>query len=596
MILQALYELAQAEELIGDPDFEYKPVSWVIRLREDGTLVNIEDHRRDMNEGKTGKGGKPVKPKWTGKDELVPVQPIRTSGDLAFFLVDKAEYVFGIDPAGGRSAAKLTARGGLFREAVETCTAESDDAGVRAVATFLRSLAEGKKAHFPEDAAANELFAFKVGEGPFVHLRPAVKAWWKSRREIAGGDGEARYRCLVTGEPIHDVELFPLIKRVPGGTPSGVALVSHNASAFESYGLSGNDNAPVSRAASQAVSTALNRLLDPEPINGRGEHLSRRFIRLSPDTAVVYWSPQGDPHALDAIFGLTEAESADAVADVFRSIWRGEMPSLRDPSRLYAMTIMGTQGRAVVRDYLETTVTEALANLARHFAALSIVRNANPARGKDQSPAIPLRALMDALSAPGRDAQVPSAIAAGFIHAALRGGDYPASILQRALLRERAEAAGDEWADSARRDAHASLIKAVLTRNHDLEVKPRMDESNTNSGYLLGRLLAVLEDTQRLASGGVNASIKDKFYGAASATPAAVFPSMMDLFHKHARKAREARPGAVVIREKLADSILAGLDQIPVHLVLADQGMFVLGYHHQRHALYNKPASQEESK
>ena len=121
-----------------------------------------------------------------------------------------------------------------------------------------------------------------------------------------------------------------------------------------------------------------------------------------------------------------------------------------------------------------------------------------------------------------------------------------------------------------------------------------MDDTRSDPGYVLGRLMAVLEDTQRLASGGVNASVKDKFYGAASATPAAVFPTMMDLFHKHARKARDTRPGATVNREKLVDSILSKLTAIPVHLDLKEQGLFVLGYHHQRHELYKKPPAETE--
>lgn len=594
MILKALCELAQAEELIGDPDFEHKPVSWVVRLREDGSLVDINDHRRNLNEGKTGRNGQPIKPKWAGKDELVPVQPIRTSGDCAFFLVDKAEYVFGIDPNGTRPPEKLAARVALFREPIEACGAETDDAAIKAVAKFLQSVAlNAGGITLPPDAAANDLFAFKVGEDDFVHLRPAVKAWWKKKREIAPAAGEARFRCLVTGEPVHDVGLFPLIKRVPGGTPSGVALVSHNAPAFESYGFSGNDNAPVSRAAAQAAATALNRLLDPDPINGRGERLDKRHIKLSSDTVVVYWSPDGVPDALSMVGQLAEAESADAVADAYLSIWRGEPPVLNDPSRFYAMTLTGTQGRAVVRDWFETTVGEVMKNLARYFADLRIVRNTSPPRGSSPPPAVPLRLLLNALAAPGRESQVPAALAAGLIHSALRGTDYPVSILQRALLRERAEAAGDEWIDSARRDARASLIKGVLIRHFNQRVNPSMDESNDNPGYLLGRLMAVLEDTQRLASGGVNASIKDKYYGAASATPAAVFPAMMDLFHKHARKLRDSRPGAVVNRERLVDAILAGLPRFPVHLNLQDQGMFVLGYHHQRHALYNKPAQEE---
>jgi CRISPR-associated protein Csd1 len=232
--------------------------------------------------------------------------------------------------------------------------------------------------------------------------------------------------------------------------------------------------------------------------------------------------------------------------------------------------------------------------LRSHFSALACVRNTPPIKGRPARDIMALRELMTSLAAPGRDAKVPAALAADFVHAALRGTPYPRSILQRALLRERAEVTADEWINHIRRDARAALIKAVLIRDSEFHtnLEVHMDESRTESGYWLGALLAVLEDMQRLASGGVNASIKDKFYGAASATPAAVFPTMMDMFHKHARKARDSKPAATTIREKRVDAILHKLNEIPVHLDLKQQALFVLGYHHQRYALFNRPAEE----
>ncbi|MCI0364742.1 MAG: type I-C CRISPR-associated protein Cas8c/Csd1 [Phycisphaerales bacterium] len=604
MILNALCELAQAEKLIGDPDYEYKPVSWVVRLMKDGKLVTIEDHRRDLNEGKTGRNGKPVKAKWSGKDEPVPVQPIRTSGDLAFFLVDKAEYALGLDPAGVRSKSKLKERARLFRDLVEACAGETRDSSAHTVLKFLESIADvGSTVKLPKDASPSDLFAFRVGEGEFVHQRQDVRGWWKNRRTPAtpAGAPPARFRCLVTGEPIRDVELFPLIKRVPGGTTSGVALVSHNARAFESYGLDGNENAPISREAAQAAATALNRLLDPEPIDGKGRPLKQRHIRLSSDTAVVYWSPEGDPDALDAILGLAKGESAEAVAEAYRSVWHGVAPSIQDPSRFYAMTLTGTQGRVVVRDWFQSSVTEVIKNLAGHFDRLRVVRNTSPARGTEQTPTVPLWMLMDAMTAPGRDAKVPGSLASDFVHAALRGTAYPMSMLQRCVLRERAESTGDEWIDSARRDARAAFIKAVLLRNFSLEVKPDMDPTLDSKGYQLGMLLAALERLQAAALGDVNASLIDRCFGAASATPVAVFPRLLRGARHHARKAQESddrRERAVAFRcERIVDAIAEqlGVDRrrypmppaaFPAHLALAEQGMFVLGYHQMRHWLW----------
>lgn len=597
MILQALCELAEAENLLGDPDFENKPVSWVVRLTKDGEFIQLEDRRVNLNEGRFKKNGDPVKAKWVGKIDRVPKQPGRTSGAKAFFLVDKAEYTLGLDPAGKRDAEELAIRRGLFCDYVAECHAETDRPDLAAVLTFLDRLKD-QPVDLPDDMAGNDLVAFQVGLGSLVHRDAEVRSWWKAQRSSPVGDAEQTdtppLRCLVSGHEIHgEVPNFPLIKRVPGGSTSGVGLVSFNTSAYTSYGLDGNANAPISRPAAEAAAIALNRLLNRDAVDADGEKLPARRIDLSPDTAVVFWAPHSRTGAANYVTHLIQADDPNEVADLYRSVWQGKPPNLKDPSHFYALTITGTQGRAVLRDWFETTVDDALASIALHFEHLSIVRNTRPAKGKPLGPAITLRFMLSALAAPGRDASVPPALATDILRATLdRRRSYPLSVLQRALLRERAEAGGDEWMDSARRDARAALIKAVLTRHFQLEITPAMDESNNDTGMRLGRLFAVLEDTQRLASGGVNASIKDKYYAAASATPAAVFPQLMSLFHKHARKARDAKPGAIIKREKLIDTILADVSDIPIHLDLKQQGLFILGYHQQRHALYHKPSNE----
>lgn len=609
MILQALVQLAEIEHLIGDPDFELKPVAWIVRLRSDGTIIHIEDNRKNLNEGKTDRKGKVLKAKWVGNNALIPLQGLRTSGDAEAFMVDKAEYVLGVDPSGARPEAKLLNRLKLFYGAVERCAADTSDEEVHAVAVFGRwlielSLAE-RTALAPADWGPADLIMFRVGEGGEpVHLRPAVKAYWKKLRTPVVEDvteGTVR-NCLITGRPIKgEVPLFRLLKSVPGGTPSGVSLVSFNASAWESYGWKGNENAPVSRSAAEAAATALNRLLSSAPTNAAGDPLHIRRIRLSEDTVVVFWSPsiQPEPQSfLDLIPDvLNPSDELEDVGNLFHAPNSGQIKALKDPASFFALTLTGTQGRVIVRDWMESTVADVQKRLLAHIQALKCVRNTPPVKGKSPRPTLALTELMTALAAPGRDAKVPAPLASGFVHAALRGTPYPRSILQRALLRERAEVTDGEWSRYVRRDARAALIKAVLSRDLEFntQLEASMDETRTDPGYLLGRLMAVLEDTQRLASGGVNASIKDKFYGAASATPAAVFPNMMDLFHKHARKARDERRGAITIREKLVDKILSGLTEIPVHLDLKQQGLFVLGYHHQRYALFNKPDSSDST-
>lgn len=113
-----------------------------------------------------------------------------------------------------------------------------------------------------------------------------------------------------------------------------------------------------------------------------------------------------------------------------------------------------------------------------------------------------------------------------------------------------------------------------------------LDQSNANSGYLLGRLFAVLERAQEHANPDINATIRDRFYGAASSTPVAVFPHLLKLKNHHIAKLENR--GLAINLEKQIGEIMAGLDDFPPHLSLADQGRFAVGYYHQRQHFFSK--------
>lgn len=610
MILQALYELAGRERLIEDPDFEWKPIAWLIAVRRDGELLGIHGTHTIL-EVDEGKGKK--KPKPRPKSFPVPREPGRTSGDRAFFLYDKAEYILGLDPepdlAKRRPADKLAARFALFRERADECLAATGDEGIRAVCRFLARLAAGEiSVTLPEGCASNDLFAFLdplEGEG-LVTSRPLVREYWMRLRAQAEAPDLERQICLVSGAPAVPVDKLPLIKNVPGGSTSGIALVSFNSNAFESYGWKGNENALISRDAAEACATALNRLLHPafpDPKN-QGQTLPQQHLRLSADTAVCFWTSQetGEDFA-SQLAALFEA-NPDHVRDLYRSVWRGVPVAVDDPSAFYALTLSGSQGRAILRDWLEETVGRVAGNLALHFADLALVRNA-VLKDREPSPALPLRVLVRSLAVRGDDANVPAALAGEIVHAALSGTPYPLGLLQRALERTRAEIGRDDWSDRERRDARAALIKAVLVRRRRTrqantsypEISEAMDPNNMNPGYRLGRLLAILERMQQTALGDVSASVVDRFFGSASATPAAVFPRLLKNFRHHARKAQDSekpedrrRAGFL---ERDADEILAGIQTFPSFLSLEEQGLFVLGYHHQRHDFFQTREERE---
>ena len=603
MILQALHALAKREHLMDDPDFEPKPVSWLVRVGRRGGLLGIED-THTVQPSATARG----KPKSVAKVLSVPREGGRTSSDRAYFFCDKAEYVFGLQPDSDKKRQpreKLAKRRNLFVDRVRACAEETRDEGAVAVARFLENIASGRQhVDLPEDCVSNDLFCFVYGPDidEIVTARPLIREYWKAQRAAGSGDA-VDHRCLVSGVSFGgEVGNFPQVKRVPGGSSSGVALVSFNSNAFESHGLRGNKNAPVSRDAAETCSTALRRLLDsayPDPTHP-GTTLPRWNVRIAADTAVCYWSAQVTGDEFASVFGgLLEANPA-MVGEMYKSVWRGKKPEIRNPSAFYALTLSGTQGRIIVRDWFESTVEETAAKLARHFADIEIVRNTPPPKKVGHLPQMPIGLLVEAVGPRGKRDQAAAPLLAETLRAACCGTPYPLALLHRALLRERAEVSRSSWMDLNRRDARAAIIKGVLNRRRRFlgsgaqytEVKPDMDPTNTSEGYVLGRLMAVLERLQLEAMGDPNASVIDRFFSGASASPKSVFVRLLKNARHHVRKMKDdqSKTGYGVILDRIIDDLASRFDPerngFPAYLNLEQQGLFVLGYHQMRKWLW----------
>lgn len=603
MILQALYQLSQREGLMEDPDFEPKPVAWIARVSKEGKLLGITGtHSVSAAVGKK-------KPKPFAKTFWIPRRPTGKSGTRApsAFLVENAKYVFGL-PTKDKSFTPEEGKekSGWFRNMVAECARETNDEGAQAVASFLQDVADGhSRVQLSDDCRSNDLFAFQYATDSdcLVHERPAVREYWERLRNRGNSAETANRQCLVTGHQMGEVGLFELIKKVPGrGTTSGVALVSFNKPAFESYGWTGNDNAPVSRDAAESCATALNRLLDPAYADPRqrGQTLPQRNLRLSADTVVCYWSAKESGEDFASAFGGLLDARPEVVKELYQSIWHGKSPELEDESAFYALTLTGTQGRLIVRDWFESTVAKVARNLALHFEDLDTVRNTPKPKERDLPPQFPMSLLLKSLAPQGDSENIPTPLIGELIEAALRGTPYPLSLLQRAVERTRAEIGNNDWTDLDRRDARAALIKAVLNRRkrffpgttHYKEVQSDMDPNNLSEGYTLGRLMAVLERIQQGAIDNVNASVVDRYFSGASATPKTVFVRLLKNARHHVAKARddEAKAGFIFRLDKLIDELASRFDPkrngFPAHLDLEQQGLFVLGYHQMRKWLW----------
>ncbi len=602
MILQALYALAEREGLTDDLDFEPKRIAWLVRVSPEGKLLSINGTHFIPPEEEKKKKPRPV-----ARTFIVPRQPQKVGQKgKPGYLVDNALYVFGKDLQDKRFSPEQAAeRAEWFREETEKWLEETQDEGVKAVCQFLNDVWNGRqKIELPEDCKPNDLFAFVYDPDidQLVTDRPAVRQYWKERRRSQSME-DSRFLCLVSGQKCLP-GLFPKVK-VPGGNPAGVGFVSYNKPAFCSYGWNEkarNANGPISRTVSEACATALSRLLNPaypDP-HQPGQTLPQRNLHLSADTSILYWAAESVGEDFCSVFGGLLESNPEQVKALYQSIWKGRSPGLEDPSVFYALTISGSQGRAIVRDWFESTVEKTAQNLTRHFDDLAIVRNTPKPKKSDLRPQIPLTLLLESLAPGGDRAQVPSHLIGGMVKAALHGTPYPYSILGRAIERTRAEIGRSQWTDQNRRDARAALIKAVLNRRQRLypentnyeEVKPHMDPKNDSPGYSLGILMAVLERLQQTAQGDVNATVVDRYFSSASATPKIAFVRLMKNARHHVRKVKDdsKKRGMVYRLERLMDDLAERFDPensgFPAHLDLEQQGLFVLGYHQMRRWLW----------
>jgi CRISPR-associated protein Csd1 len=565
VILTALKDLAEGEGLVADPDYEPKEVHYLVRIGCDGRIAGFNS----TLSAPTGGRGKP-----RPKKMRVPRHSGRTSGAVAEFLCDKAEYVFGVDPAGKRRLAELKKRRALFLDKIRACAAATGDEGVKALLSALES---GPGVCLPEDVAANSLFAFiyEPDVDRLISDRERVRDYWHGLRRQPAGEGiDNGSQCLITGDRCIPTRKHPPLKRVPGATSSGAALISFNANAFESYGLRRNENAPISRPAAEAYTTALNRLLDPAyPSPLDGTPLPRRRVRLNDSTIAVFWSRETSDFV--DLFADIEADPR-AVLSVIKAPYVGRKPVLEDPQAFYAAILSGAQGRVILREWIETTVGDVARNVKDHFDDLAIIRP------REEGAPQPLWLLLRSMAVLGKKENISPGLAADFFAAILRGTRYPRALLDTSVRRMR----GEQDVPQER----AALIKAYLARARRLgrasnipEVTMSLDEKSSNVPYRLGRLFAVLERLQEAAI-HPSATIRDRFFGAASANPVTVFPRLLRGAQPHISKVGGG------FFQKMIGEIVDGLPArgFPATLTLEEQGLFAIGYYHQRQAFFTK--------
>ena len=573
MILQALYDYYQRKCAAADPTerlpaygFEEKEIPFVLEIATDGQLIQLRDTRSPQGKKKVG------------RRYLVPQGVKRASGIAANLLWDNLEYVTGVDTRG--KPERVVEQHAAFRARINALPASAQaDPGLQAVQRFLDTLDVDRLALEPAFAEAKEgnaLVTFQLhGDDELVCQRKAVRTASVASAD-ATGEGSL---CLVTGQPAEVERLHTSIKNVWGAQSSGASVVSFNLDAFSSYGKSQGANAPVGKPAAFAYTTALNHLL------GKG---SRNRFQVG-DASTVCWAERDtefDP-VLAEIFGQHDNpdEGVRAVAMLFEAFKSGRFDGTEGETMYYVLGLAPNAARISVRFFHRLKIRDLAPRILQHFNDLQIVHGPN----EPDHPS--LFRLLAACAVQGKADNIPPNLGGAVIDAILAGPDapYPSLWLNAAVNRCRAERNVSYL--------RAAAIKACLNRSirrnpKEKEFHPMLDLDNTNAAYRLGRLFAVLEKIQEEASPGLNATIRDRYYGAASSTPVAVFTTLLRLKNAHLKK---LSPGRAVNFEKLLGEVLSCVTDFPAHLPLIDQGRFALGYYHQRQAFFTKSDKTESN-
>ncbi|WP_372096871.1 type I-C CRISPR-associated protein Cas8c/Csd1 [Tistrella mobilis] len=563
------------------------------------------------------RGGKKYKP----LRMMVPAEVKRASGLVANFLWDKSAYILGVktakDPASGSEVEAAAREFETFRSLHLEALAGTEDKALLKLLEFLgdwtpeRAVAAVASGVLPAEVVdANLIFRFGRGRNRDLHrFTPARAAWAARRAAVAGAAG----RCLVTGEAAPIARLHPSIKGVRGAQTAGASLVSFNLSAFTSFGKEQGANAPISERVAFAYGAVLNTLLRPT---------SAHRVQIG-DATTVFWTDAPNPaddtasrvlaNAVSPAYGLMDQdegaeadeagedgtakkpkidlkmsdEEAKRVRTALSALARGRTmgeaisADLHPDTRLWVLGLAPNAARLALRFWYEDRLGDAVDHVRQHWHDLRLDPGIDPGRP------VSVYALLKALAPQGKLDNLPPKLGGDIMRAVLSGRPYPANMAALALMRIRAD--GEISA------LRVAMLKAWLLRRSGKEPLERegdlvsLDPAETNTGYRLGRLFAVLENLQRAALPGLNATIRDRFYGAASATPGSIFPVLMRGSTHHAAKLRKDRGGLAHWYDTTIAEVVDGLpSNLPRHLGVEDQGRFAIGYFHQRQAMMTR--------
>ena len=587
MILQALvrcYEALAERGELEKPGWSPVKVSWGLELDADGQVKSL-----------LPLGSMDAKSKQFSRTMTLPNKLKSTSRASSNFLWDNSEYILGLGKKENTTEKNFQACVWRHQEILK----DVKHPFAQAIVKFF----DGWK---PENSFENPIIKTNIkelikggnivfvmedsnGELQFAHDVPEIRRAWDETYISMGNEDVGR--CLVTGEKTPIAILHPSISGVYGAKSFGALLVSFNMEASESYGKEQGRNAPVGKYAAFAYGAALNYMVGQADFHGR-----------LGDTTLVYWAEGAEPaygSAFMAMMGMGGEDKNEItqkeLSSVLTALCQGHTIKwanvpLNPENRFYILGLAPNASRLSVRFFLQDSFDAFVKHYQKHQERLNIVRPAF-----DERETLSIWALLrETVNPNSRDKSAQPQLVGEMLRAVLTGSLYPSALYTQTEIRIRAEKEINR--------GKAAIIKAYLLRNVVEQQKDQthvykevldveLNEQSTYLPYRLGRLFAVLEAVQQKANPNINATIKDRYFNSACATPALVFPTLLRLTQSHLSK---IGGGAEVYYDKMITELLGDVTQsYPLRLSLQDQGIFQIGYYHQKQKLFTKKEEKD---
>ena len=568
MILKALYDYYHRSGDLPTLGMELKEIGFIIVIDKYGKFLHFEDRRID---------------KKSAQQFLVKKSVGRSSAPVANYLYDNSQYVFGYSDKGDME--KMRKYFEAFKAKVEEIyDVFSDNAALKAVYAFYRQDPSIMVEIMRNDPLWTDIIKnLNKKYSIFSFLIEGDTEIVASKRELINleyNDNEIVGRlCLVIGKHSKTVEVTTATM-IPGSQATAKLVAFQVNSGYDSYGKSKGCNAPISEEAEFAYTTALNHLLCSDSHN-KFMIGSRTFLFWASSNSDA---SKASEDSLFALFGRAEDDDPnkriELVRHTFMSIFSGDLPADKD-DRFFIVGLAPNSARIAVVYWNELPLREFAGLISKHFNDMEIDDNR-----KEKKPYVGLYSILGSVTLGGKSSDATPNLPDAVVKSIFQGLPYPSSLFQACIRRIRAE----QFINITR----AAIIKAYLNRlndnNNNKKLDIMLDKENQNQGYLCGRLFAVLDKIQEDAN-GIH-SIRERYMNSASATPAMVFATILNLSTHHLEKLNS---GGQIFYERLKQEIISKLDAngFPAHLDLQDQGRFFVGYYHQRQTFFS---SKENNK